>query len=142
MLTVNLNQLDLLETWNVDDSAMHVRSTFPLLGAMGTENSAAVYFELEPGDYLGRHTDSAEEVLIILSGIVEVSVGDEQGRVSQGELAVVPEMVPHAVYNVGDNKARVIGFFGSPNIVATFEKNWQPMDSNVIDTAVLSATPV
>lgn len=142
MLTVNLNQLDLLETWNVDDSAMHVRSAFPLLGAMGTENSAAVYFELEPGDYLGRHTDSAEEVLVILSGTVEVSVGDEQGRVSQGELAVVPEMVPHAVYNVGDDKARVLGFFGSPNIVATFDKTWQPMDSNVIDTAVLSATPV
>ena len=142
MIITNLNKLDLIENWNEDDPAMHCRSTFPLLGAMGTNNSAAVYFELEPGDYLGRHTDSAEEVLLILAGTVDVTIGDEQGRLSQGEMAVVPEMVPHAIYNIGQDKARVLGFFGSPNIVATFDKTWQPANSNVVDTAVLSAESV
>jgi len=66
MITANLNNLDLFGNWNADDPAMRCCSAFPLLGAMGTENSAAVYFELEPGDYLGRHTDSTEEVLLIL----------------------------------------------------------------------------
>jgi mannose-6-phosphate isomerase-like protein (cupin superfamily) len=36
-------------------------------------------------------------------------VGDEQGRVSAGEMAVVPAMVPHALRNVGDETVRVVG---------------------------------
>lgn len=142
MITANLNKLDLYDNWNADDPAMRCRSAFPLLGAMGTENSAAVYFELAPGDYLGRHTDSAEEVLLVLAGTVDVSVGDEQGRLSAGEMAVVPEMVPHAIYNVGQDKARVLGFFGRRNIVATFDKVWQPANSNVVDTAVMTAATI
>jgi quercetin dioxygenase-like cupin family protein len=142
MIITNLNKLELFDTWNVDDPAMRCRSAFPLLGAMGTKNSAVVYFELEPGDYLGRHTDSAEEVLLVLAGSVDVAVGDEQGRLSQGEMAVVPEMVPHALYNVGQEKARVIGFFGSANIVATFDKTWQPANSNVVDTAAMTQANV
>lgn len=139
MITANLNNADLHETWHEEDEAMHCFSTFPIVGAMGTKNSCAVYFELEPGDYLGWHTDSAEEVLLILDGTVEAHVGDEKGELSQGEMAVVPEMIPHAVYNIGTKRARVVGFFGSPNIVATFDKVWQPNDSNVVDTAAMAA---
>jgi len=51
----------------------------------------------------------------------------------------VPTMAPHAIYNVGQEKARVLGFFGSRNIVATFDKVWQPANSNVVDTAVMTA---
>ena len=36
-------------------------------------------------------------------------MGDEQGRVSAGEMAVVPAMVPHALRNVGDETVRVVG---------------------------------
>lgn len=138
MITANLNNLDLHETWGQNHPNMHCRSTFPLLGAMGTENSAAVYFELAPGDYLGRHTDSVEEVLLILAGTVEVSVGEEEGRLSQGEMALVPTMVPHNLRNVGQETAKVLGFFGSPNIVATFDEVWLPNNSRVVDTAQVS----
>jgi quercetin dioxygenase-like cupin family protein len=66
-----------------------ISSTFPLLGAMGTENSATVYFKLDPSDTLGWHTYCVEKLLLILAGTVEVFVGEEQGQLSQGELALL-----------------------------------------------------
>lgn len=143
MITANLNTLTLNETWGANHPTMHARSNFPIVGAMGTENSSAVYFELEPGDSLGRHTDSIEEVLLILAGKVEVSVGDEVGELGALELAIVPTMVPHDLRNIGEETVKVLGFFGGPNIVATFEHNWLPANSNIIDTAaIFSSAPV
>ena len=139
MITANLNKLELHETWTENDPQQHCRSTFPLAEALGAENSTVVYFELAPGDHLGRHTDSAEEVLLILAGTVEVSVGEEKGRLSQGEIALAPEMVPHDLRNVGQETAKVLGFFGSPNIVATFDEEWLPDNTRVIDTAAVFA---
>lgn len=136
MVTVNLNQLDLTEFTGKHDSGQHCHATFPLLGAHGTEQTATVYFELEPGDTLGRHTDSAEELLLILEGEVEAEVGGEKGALSKGEIALVPKMVPHNLVNIGNTKARVLGVFGGANnIVATFEKTWLPVDSNMVDTS-------
>lgn len=139
MLTVNLNKLELTEFTGKHNPDQHCRATFPLLGAHGTQKSATVYFELEPGKKLGRHTDSAEELLLILEGEVEVAVGEEKGRLSKGGIAVVPEMAPHDLRNVGQGVAKVLGFFGGANnIVATFEETWLPTHSNVVDTAKAS----
>lgn len=137
MITANLNNLELHETWTEKDPTQHARSTFPLTEALGSENSTLVYFELAPGDHLGRHTDSAEEVLLILAGTVEVSVGEEKGQCSQGQIALVPTMVPHDLRNIGNETAKVLGFFGSPNLVATFDQVWLPDNSRVVDTAAI-----
>jgi mannose-6-phosphate isomerase-like protein (cupin superfamily) len=88
---------------------------------------------------LGRHTDSAEESLLILEGAVEVSVGEEKAKLSKGEIAVAPKMAPHDLRNVGKEKARVLGFFGGANnIVATFDEVWLPTNTNVVDTALMA----
>lgn len=138
MITTKLNELELNEFIAKDDPKQHCKATFPLVGAHGTVNSATVYFELEPGDNLGRHTDSAEELLLVLEGEVEASVGDETSAMTAGNIAVVPVMVPHDIRNTGDTKARVIGFFGGANnIVATFEKGWLPEGDHVVDTAAV-----
>lgn len=135
MLTANLNTAELQSFQGEHTPDMRCRATFPIFGALGTEDSAAVYFELEPGTQLGAHTDSAEETWLILQGTVEATVGDERVRLSEGELAVVPRMVLHNVRNVGSETARVLGFFSDPNNVATFEDSWLPNRSNVVDTA-------
>lgn len=141
MTTVNLNQLELTEFTGKDNPKQHCRATFPMLGAHGTQSSATVYFELEPGDELGRHTDSAEELLLILDGEVEVSVGEEKGKASQGTIALVPKMVPHDLRNIGSKTARILGFFGGANnIIATFDEVWLPTHSNMVDTAQVSET--
>jgi quercetin dioxygenase-like cupin family protein len=106
---------------------MRAKASFPFSAATGTKSTAVVYFELEPGHRLGTHTDSAEEILLLLGGTAEVSVGDEQGQVSAGEMALVPAMVPHSVRNVGDETVRVVGFFSSSTNMATFDQPLVPM---------------
>lgn len=135
MLTANLNKLELTEFTAKNDRSQHCRASFPLIGAMGSKATSMVYFELDEGNNLGRHTDSAEEVLMILEGTVEVTVGHEKGTLSKGEFAVVPTMEPHDLKNIGKGVARVAGIFGANNIVATFDNVWLPTESNTVDTS-------
>ena len=138
MTTANLNELELNEFIGKQDQKQHCLATFPLVGAHGSKALATVYFELQPGDHLGRHTDSAEELLIVLNGQVEATVGEEKNIASKGTIVLVPEMVPHDVRNIGDQPAKVLGVFGGANnIVATFEKDMLPTETNVVDTALL-----
>lgn len=116
----------------IQDDGLVAHST--LRSATGTKDSSVVYFELDPGFELGMHTDSGEETVIIVEGTVEVTIGNKRKQLIQGELALIPEMMPHNFRNVGFNKVKVIGFFPKPDIVATFEKVFMPMNQNVIDT--------
>lgn len=134
MLTVNLKNLPLKETWVDGVPEQRAYSTFPFLGAKENENISLVYFELRPGEELGTHTDSAEEALFIIEGRVEVTVGQELGIVEGPGLALAPTMVPHNLRNVGDRQAKVAGFFPSRYLVATFDNEWQPDGTHVIDT--------
>lgn len=136
MITSDLNQLELTEFTAQNKKGQRCRATFPMLGAHGTRDSATVYFELAPGDELGTHTDSAEELLLIYEGDVEVTVGQESGRLSKGQLALVPKMVPHNLKNTGNSTVKVLGFFGGVNnIVSVFDEVWHPIGSNMVDTS-------
>jgi quercetin dioxygenase-like cupin family protein len=134
MIADRIDQLELMEFWYEDDPTMRVKANFPFFVGTGTKNTAVVYFELEPGHRLGRHTDSAEEILLVLEGTAEVSLGDEQGRLSSEEMAVVPAMVPHGLRNVGDKTARFVGFFSSNVVVSTFDQPMMPLAQRVIGT--------
>jgi quercetin dioxygenase-like cupin family protein len=138
MITANLSNLELTEFIGKESATQHCRATFPMMEALGSKNSTVVYFELDEGRNLGQHTDSEEEILFIIEGSVEVRVGDERQVVNAGSIALVPAMVPHDLKNVGQGKVRVAGFFGSKNIVATFDVAWMPYDSHVVDTAELA----
>jgi quercetin dioxygenase-like cupin family protein len=134
VISAKIGELELLEGSYEDDPTMRVRFNFPFYVGSGTKNSAVVYFELEPGCRLGTHTDSAEEILLILEGEAEATVGDEQGRVAAGEMAVVPAMVPHALRNVGDETVRVVGFFSSNVVASTFDRPMMPFGQRVVGT--------
>ena len=138
MTTVNVTEIELNEFVGKEDKNQHCKATFPLIGAHGSKKLATVYFELEPGDHLGRHTDSAEELLVILDGTVEALVGTEKQKAEKGALVLVPEMVPHDLKNIGATTAKVLGVFGGANnIVATFDNEMLPTESNVVDTSLL-----
>jgi quercetin dioxygenase-like cupin family protein len=134
VIAERIDQLELMEFWYEDDPTMRVKANFPFYVGTGTKNTAVVYFELEPGYRLGTHTDSAEEILLILQGTAEVSLGDEQGRLSAGEMAVVPAMVPHGLRNVGEETVRVVGFFSSNVVVSTFDQPMMPLGQRVVGT--------
>jgi quercetin dioxygenase-like cupin family protein len=77
MIIVRLGQLELQEEWNEQDPSDRLRSAFALHKGMGSEQSAVVYFELEPGGAVGTHTDSAEEVVLVLDGTLQVTLGED-----------------------------------------------------------------
>jgi quercetin dioxygenase-like cupin family protein len=84
MIAERIDELELMEVWYENDPTMRIRVNFPFYVGTGTKSTAVVYFEIEPGCRLGTHTDSAEEILLILEGEAEATVGDERGRVSAG----------------------------------------------------------
>ena len=134
MLTVKTTELELVEGWF--DSAqeqMRVRVAFPINKWAGARDSAVVYFEVKPGDRLARHTDSAEEILYIVAGEAEAEVGDQRGRISKGDLAVIPAMVPHSLLNVGTETVKVVGFFSDSEIISTFQQPVQPFGVSVMN---------
>lgn len=138
MITVNLNTLELMEFTAMEDKQQHCKAAFPLIGMHGSKELATVLIELAPGDNLGRHTDSAEELLVVLEGEVTATIGDDQVAITQGSISLVPKLVPHDLRNTGDRNARVLGVFGGANnIVATFDNEWNPTGSNVVDTSQL-----
>jgi quercetin dioxygenase-like cupin family protein len=134
MIAERIEDLELLEVWYENDPTMRLKVNFPFFLGTGTKNTAVVYFEIEPGYRLGTHTDSAEEILLILEGEAEVSLGEEQGRLSAEEMALVPAMVPHGIRNVGDERVRVAGCFSSNVIVSTFDQPMMPFGQRAVGT--------
>ena len=134
MLTAKTTENDLMQVWlDSDPESARLRVTFPINKWAGSRDSAVVYFEIEPGDRLARHTDSAEEVLYVVSGEAEAEIGDERGRIAAGDLAVIPAMVPHGLVNVGDQPVKVVGFFSESEIISTFDEPMQPIGASVLN---------
>lgn len=142
MQTADLNTIDLLDAWYEQDPAMRIRVNFPFFAATGNESSSVVYFEVEPGHYLGTHTDSAEEIVLILSGTVEASLGEETGRLSAGQAALIPAMVPHGIRNIGEETARCVGFFSAATVESTFDQPIMPLGTQVAGTPPMDGKAV
>jgi len=125
MHVVNIYDADL-----ADGGAMRVG--FPLSSSVGTASTAVVLLEFEPGGELPVHTDSAEELLLVVEGTAEGSVGDESGRLKAGDIVLVPALAPHSLRNIGDGLLRVVGFFSSSTNVAVFEEPLPTGDQVVV----------
>ena len=128
---IDLHSLDFFERTSELDPTIRVRVAFPHSSAAGTASTATVYFELEPGTHLGRHTDSAEELLLVLDGDADATVGDESAPASAGTIVTVPAMEPHDIRNIGDGPLRVLGFFSASTVVATFQEPAAPGEPQV-----------
>lgn len=125
---------DLVAISSETDETRRIRFDFPISSVSGAASTAVVYFELDPGEHTGMHTDSAEEIVLILSGRAEAIVGDERGELSAGGLGLVPALVPHDVRNIGEETVRVIGFFSSGVVVSVFDDPLMPAGKRVVGT--------
>ena len=142
MLTVKTTELDLTQIWfDSEPNSARLRVTFPINKWAGSHDSAVVYFEIEPGDRLPRHTDSAEEILYIVAGEAEAEVGEERGRLTAGDLAVIPAMVPHGLANVATETVKVVGFFSESEIISSFDEPVQPFGMAVVNQGAPAPTP-
>ena len=134
MHVLSLDQLELAESWSDEDPSMRHRGDYPVFWGTGAAASSVVVFELDPGRRLGRHTHSAEEVVVVLEGDVEVTVGDERSSLSAPGMGVVPPLTSHDVRNTGDGRVRCVGFFPSAAVVTVFEAPLEPGGSRVEGT--------
>jgi quercetin dioxygenase-like cupin family protein len=133
MLTAKTTELDLMPIWfDSEPERARLRVNFPINKWAGSRDSAVVYFEVEPGDRLPVHTDSAEEILYFVAGEAEGQVGDERGRVAAGDLVVIPALVPHGLVNTGAETVKVVGFFSESEITSTFDEPIQPIGAAVV----------
>ncbi len=137
MQAVQIDELELFEGWSQGDAGMRVRASFPISSGTGTKSTAVVYFELEPGEHLGSHTDSAEEVLLVVSGRGQATIGEEEAAVETGTLAVVPALVPHSVKNTGEETLRVVGFFSSSAVLSIFDEPMEPFATRYFSTPMI-----
>ena len=134
MLALQLAERDLLDVSSETDETRRIRFDFPISSIAGAASTAVVYFELEPGEHTGMHTDSAEEIVLVLSGRAEATVGDERGELTAGGLGLIPALVPHDVRNIGEETVRVVGFFSSGIVASVFEDPLMPAGKRVVGT--------
>jgi quercetin dioxygenase-like cupin family protein len=134
MLALQTQDLELTHYHSDDDDTRRIDADWPIYRGTGAASTAVVYFELAPGKRLGTHTDSAEEVLVILEGEVEAVIDGNRDRVRAGGLVLVPAMVPHDVLCVGDTPAKVAGIFPSNTIISVFEDGFAPAGIRVVGT--------
>jgi quercetin dioxygenase-like cupin family protein len=120
MIAADLNDAELRPAWCEHDPALHWHMQLPFQGD-GLASFTPIYFTLEPGHMLPWHTDSEEELILVLAGTVEITVGYEGCRLQAEMLASVPAMEPHRLCNVGAEVARLVGIFAGTRIVSTFE---------------------
>jgi quercetin dioxygenase-like cupin family protein len=138
MFVTNINQLELLEAWSKNHPDARMKVNFPIYAATGAKACAVVWMVLEPGGSVPTHTDSAEEVVLVLDGTIEGWIGDERGTLEEGALVLIPAMAPHGLRNSGTTTARAIGFFASATVVSTFEESVMPFDERVLGTPPVS----
>ena len=60
------------------------------------------YGVLKPGKVIELHTDPYEEIYYLLQGRGTMTVGDDQQKVSAGDVIWLPYGVPHSLANDGD----------------------------------------
>lgn len=132
---VDLTRIEFMENWADTNPDLHMRNAFPFFKGLGTADSVVVVFELDANKETGTHRDSAEEIVLVLDGDIEVRVGGDVLRLTARQIVVIPANEPHNVRNIGDATARVIGFFASGHVQSRFDEVLQPDNLSEFDTA-------
>ncbi|RME08641.1 MAG: cupin domain-containing protein [Bacteroidetes bacterium] len=70
---------------------------------------AVVEFVSGPGEGVGLHIHQNEDELVyLLKGEIEVTLGDQKLGVTEGACALLPRNIPHGYTNVGKDTARLL----------------------------------
>lgn len=139
MIAVQLNELELIEARQDQEPSHHWTVQFPLAGTPETSSLGSVYFEIEPGRALPTHTDSRDEIVVLISGHGEGTIGDETRELSAGGMVFIPAMAPHGFRNTGTEIVRALGIFAGADVVSEFEHVCQPFGIRVFDMAQVPA---
>ena len=126
MITVLPQEVELSEAWIDGDESARWRSAAGHSPSAGAQASGSSLLEVEPGCRLPLHTDSAEESIVVLAGVADVTIGDERAEVPAGGLALVPKEVLHEVRNGGAETLRFLAVYAEPDVVTRYVDDVQP----------------
>lgn len=132
MISFQTDELEIGDFWHDEEPAWRGRGGFPLVGVPGTESMGLVYFEIEPGNSLGLHTDSQDELIVVLSGSALATIGEETAELRAGAIAFIPAMATHGFQNTGSVTLRCAGIFPDSDVVSTFKYDLQPFGTRVL----------
>jgi len=122
--------LDFSEAYVEGEEGARWRSASGHSPSMGARSSGSSVIEIAPGCRLPRHTDSAEETIVVLAGTAEVLTGEDSESVPAGSVAVVPEDAPHEVRNAGEVPLHFVAVYAGADVVASYEAVVQPDGSH------------
>jgi quercetin dioxygenase-like cupin family protein len=126
MVIVDAGDIELSDAWQDGVDGARWRSGPGTTRDDGARASGSSVLEVPPGCRLPWHTDSAEETIVVLAGRARVRVGDEEGDVRAGGLALVAEGVRHEVENAGDGVLRFLALYASTDVTTRYERDVQP----------------
>jgi quercetin dioxygenase-like cupin family protein len=122
MITISFPSEELEDSWIDGTETARWRTASGHAG----NASGSSFLEIDSGFQLPPHTDSAEEVIVVLSGEAQVTVGDAQQTIPAGGIGVVPADVRHSVDSVGGETLRFVALYASPDVTTTYESPVQP----------------
>jgi quercetin dioxygenase-like cupin family protein len=117
---------DFSDAWIEGDEGARWRSAALTGPGTGASASGASLMEVDPGCRLARHTDSAEETVVVVSGRAAVRVEDSTTEGGPGAVVLVPAEVPHEVRNAGDEVLRFAAVYAAPDVTTRYEQPVQP----------------
>jgi quercetin dioxygenase-like cupin family protein len=131
---VAFDALELSDAWLDSDPSARWRLNVAFSELTGTESCSLICFELDPGCRLARHTDSAEELVLVLTGSAIARVGERERAVEAGGVVAIPQQAPHEVRNSGPGVLRAVGFFATASPVSRFDEPVMPGGTRVRGT--------
>ena len=120
--TVSFNDVALSAAWIDGDPRARWRSAE---GHRGSASGSSL-LEVAEGCRLPRHTDSAEETIVVICGVAEVEMDGSSERIGAGGAALVPAEVLHEVRNAGSGLLRFVALYAADEVVTTYEQPVQP----------------
>lgn len=89
----------------------------PLVGLVDGAQHLDVHINVLRGDSEAgpvHHHKSSDNVYIVLSGTVRVTVGDDEHRAGPGDVLFVPEGQWHSASAIGPEEARILEIYAPP----------------------------
>jgi quercetin dioxygenase-like cupin family protein len=74
-----------------------------------SEHMTVAYWSFDPGVSLPRHSHEHEQIVNVLEGTFELTVGDAVHRLESGSVVIIPPDVPHSGRSV--TQCKVIDVF-------------------------------
>jgi quercetin dioxygenase-like cupin family protein len=91
--------------------SMHGAAFSPLVSPSRGATEASVWqVEIPPGTPAAPHELTREEIIVVLSGTAEVSLGGVRAVARPGDAVVVPPDTPFELHAVGDEPLRAIAY--------------------------------